>query len=81
MKEYRNEKFYEYLDLISGIVKEGQAQGIIRKEVEPGVVKRAFFGALDEMSRFWVLSSKRKYSIQTAAEQIADFFIKGIAAQ
>ena len=80
MKEYRNEKFFEYIDLISAIVKEGQAQGVIRLDVEPGIVKRAFFGALDEMSRYWVLSFKRKYSINTAAEQISEFFIKGIAA-
>lgn len=79
MKEYRNEKFYEYLDLIGGIVREGQAKGVIRSDIDPGVVKRAFFGALDEMSRFWVLSSKRKYSIETAARQISDFFIRGIA--
>jgi TetR/AcrR family fatty acid metabolism transcriptional regulator len=80
MKEYRNEKFYEYIDIIGSIVKEGQAQGLIRPDVEPGVVKRALFGALDEMSRFWVLSSKRKYSISTAADQISEFFIRGIAA-
>ena len=80
MKEYRNEKFYEYIDIIGSIVMEGQAQGVIRPEVEPGVVKRALFGALDEMSRFWVLSSKRKYSISTAADQISEFFIRGIAA-
>jgi TetR/AcrR family transcriptional regulator, fatty acid metabolism regulator protein len=80
MKEYRNEKFYEYIDIIGNIVKEGQAQGLIRADVQPGVVKRALFGALDEMSRFWVLSSKRKYSISTAADQISEFFIRGIAA-
>jgi TetR/AcrR family fatty acid metabolism transcriptional regulator len=79
MKEYHNEKFLEYLDIIGGIVKEGQAQGLIRSDVQPGIVKRAFFGALDEMSRFWVLSSRRKYSIDTAARQISEFFIKGIA--
>ena len=80
MKEYRNEKFLEYLNIISEIVKDGQSRGMIRRDVEPGVVKRALFGALDEMSRYWVLSSKRKYSINTAAEQISEFFIKGIAA-
>jgi TetR/AcrR family fatty acid metabolism transcriptional regulator len=48
--------------------------------VDPGVVKRAFFGALDEMSRFWVLSSKKKYNIKTAAAQISEFFIRGIEA-
>jgi TetR/AcrR family fatty acid metabolism transcriptional regulator len=78
MKEYKNEKFAQYLDLIGNIIREGQNEGIFRKDVIPGVAKRAFFGALDEMSRFWVLSSRREYDIRTAARQIAGFFIKGI---
>jgi TetR/AcrR family fatty acid metabolism transcriptional regulator len=80
MKEYHNERFYEYLGLISQIVKDGQQRGVIRSDVSPGIVKRALFGALDEMSRFWVLSTRKKYSINTAAEQISEFFIRGIAA-
>jgi TetR/AcrR family fatty acid metabolism transcriptional regulator len=78
MKEYKNEKFAQYLDLIAAIIQEGQKRGVFRKEVIPGVVKRAFFGALDEMSRFWVLSSHREYDIKTAAQQISEFFIQGI---
>jgi TetR/AcrR family fatty acid metabolism transcriptional regulator len=78
MKEYKNEKFAEYLDLISAIIKEGQDKGIFKKAVLPGIAKRAFFGALDEMSRFWVLSSRRKYDIETAAKQISDYFLYGL---
>ncbi len=78
MKEYRNKKFAEYLNIISQIVRQGQAMGIFRKDVMPGVFKRAFFGALDEMSRFWVLSSRKKYSVNTAARQISDFFLQGV---
>jgi TetR/AcrR family fatty acid metabolism transcriptional regulator len=44
------------------------------------VAKRAFFGALDEMSRFWVLSSRRQYDIKTAAKQISEYFLVGIKA-
>lgn len=78
MKEYENLKFHQYLNLISEIIKEGQEQGIFRKDIIPGIAKRAFFGALDEMSRFWVLSKKKKYDISTAAKQISDYFIKGM---
>ncbi len=78
MKEYRNRKFAEYLQIISSIVREGQEKGIFRKDVMPGIFKRAFFGALDEMSRFWVLSSKKKYGVKTAAKQISQFFLNGI---
>jgi TetR/AcrR family fatty acid metabolism transcriptional regulator len=80
MKEYKNEKFLKYLDLIGDIIREGQETGIFRKDVVPGVAKRAFFGALDEMSRFWVLSTRKQYDIKTAALQISEFFLKGIRA-
>ena len=78
MKEYRNEKFIEYLNLIADIVRDGQDKGTFRKDVVPSIAKRAFFGALDEMSRYWVLSSRRRYSPQIAAEQISRIFITGL---
>jgi TetR/AcrR family fatty acid metabolism transcriptional regulator len=80
MKEYRNRKFAEYVNLISAIIREGQRQGVVRPDIMPGIAKRAFFGALDEMSRFWVLSKRKKYSVHTAARQIAEFFVNGIAS-
>jgi TetR/AcrR family fatty acid metabolism transcriptional regulator len=78
MKEYKNERFLQYLNLIDDIIKEGQEQGIFKKEIMPGIAKRAFFGALDEMSRFWVLSSHKKYDIETAAKQISGYFLYGL---
>ena len=78
MKEYKNEKFLQYLNLIGDIIREGQGQGIFNKDVIPGIAKRAFFGALDEMSRFWVLSSHKKYDIETAAKQISQYFLYGL---
>ncbi len=78
MKEYKNEKFAQYLDLIGEIVREGQEKGAFKKDVIPGVAKRAFFGALDEMSRFWVLSTRKQYDIKIAAKQISEYFLNGI---
>ena len=78
MKEYKNEKFMQYLNLIGDIVREGQEEGVFKRDVIPDIAKRAIFGALDEMSRFWVLSSHRKYDIETAATQISDFFLHGL---
>jgi TetR/AcrR family fatty acid metabolism transcriptional regulator len=81
MKEYSNRRFAQYVNLISSIIKEAQARGLIRKDVMPGILKRAFFGALDEMSRYWVLAKRKKYSTATAAKQISNFFIRGIAVK
>ncbi|MBW1779380.1 MAG: TetR/AcrR family transcriptional regulator [Deltaproteobacteria bacterium] len=80
MKEYKNEKFSQYLNIIEDIIKEGQKRGIFKKNVMPGVAKRAFFGALDEVSRCWVLSSRRQYDIKTVAKQISEYFLSGITA-
>jgi TetR/AcrR family transcriptional regulator, fatty acid metabolism regulator protein len=78
MKEYDNRRFAEYLDMISEIIIEGQEQGVFRPDINPGIAKRAFFGALDELSRLWVLAPHKKYSISTAAKQISDCFLKGL---
>ncbi len=78
MKEYKNDKFGRYLDLIADIIREGQEMGVFRKEVIPGVAKRAFFGALDEVSRFWVLSRSKQYDIKDATRQISEYFLNGI---
>lgn len=80
MKEYDNVQFKEYLAMISGIIKQGQAQGVFNPDILPGVAKRAFFGALDEMSRYWVLSSAKKYSIEVAAREISSYFLRGMLA-
>ena len=81
MKEYKNEKFMRYLNLIGDIIKEGQEKGIFKKDIIPDIAKRAFFGALDEMSRFWVLSSYKKYDIETAAKQISEYFLNGLISR
>ncbi len=81
MKDYRNRKFAEYLNIISQIVRQGQEEKIFRADILPGIFKRAYFGALDEMSRFWVLSGKKKYSVSTAAKEISAFFLQGIRVQ
>lgn len=78
MREYRNTKFIEYVDIISNIIHKGQAMYVFRKDVLPGVFKRAFFGALDEMARLWVLTPNPRYSIEESAQQISNIFLYGI---
>jgi len=78
MKEYKNEKFFEYLRIFSDIVEQGQIEGVFRPDIIPGIAKRAFFGALDEMSRYWVLSAKKKYDVETAAKEISRLFLEGM---
>jgi len=78
MREYVNKIFMEYLNLVSTIIKEGQEKGVFRKDIAPGIAKRAFFGALDEMARYWVLSQRKKYTPVDSAKHISDIFIRGL---
>jgi len=81
MKEYINRPFMEYLNLIRSIFVEGQESGLIRKDLTPGVMKRALFGALDEMGRYWILSSRKKHNVEEAARQISEVFIRGVMTE
>lgn len=78
MREYRNTKFIEYVDIVSKIIRKGQEKGIFRKDVMPGVAKRAMFGALDETARLWILSPDHQYTVEEAALQISKIFLSGV---
>lgn len=79
MKEYEGGKFGDYLNVVCTIMEEGQGTGVFRKELEPRVLRRAIFGAVDEMALEWLLMKKKKYSLEEGAEQISELLIKGLS--
>lgn len=81
VKEYRNNTFKEYIDMISNIIQQGQEQGIYRKDILPGIAKRAFFGALDEVSRIWTTPNNSQYTLEETTEQIIALFVVGMCAR
>lgn len=81
MRRYVPIKFLQYLDLIGRIVEEGQAKGVIQQDIFPAIAKRAIFGALDEMSLYWVLAKKPKYNLEQCIEQMSQMFILGLRAR
>jgi TetR/AcrR family fatty acid metabolism transcriptional regulator len=78
MREYVKDLYIRYINIFASIIKEGQEQGIFREDVITGIAKRAFFGALDELGRYWVLSGTKRYSAEESARQISEVFIRGI---
>jgi len=78
IKKYRNTQFADYVNIISEIIHLGQDQGVFRPEILAGIAKRAFFGALDEVSRLWILTPNPGYSIEDAAEQVTALFLNGL---
>jgi|SRR5579883_3366124 len=82
LKEYRQTRFGEFLKLLAQPIEEGQRDGSLRADVEPHVVARALFGALDELALAWVLgrSGKRRrgFEPEAVARQLADLFVDGL---
>ncbi|MBA2320524.1 MAG: TetR/AcrR family transcriptional regulator [Deltaproteobacteria bacterium] len=82
LKEYRPEKLWAYLNVFGGIVREGQASGVFRPDLDPFVTMWAFFGALDELAMQWVLSRKSdRFDLDVAARQVAEIFIRGMSQE
>ena len=77
MEQFSATKLREYLGIIRDIIAAGQADGEFRKDVNPTFAAKLFFGMLDEMATNWILS-KRKYSLASEADAIADLFVRGL---
>ena len=79
MERFSATQLREYLGIIRDIIAEGQASGAFRKDINPTFAAKLFFGMLDEMATNWILS-KRKYSLVSEADPIADLFVRGLLA-
>ena len=66
-----------YRDIIAEIVEQGQAEGIFRKDIYVGLVKRFVIGAVDEVINTWIHAGG-KYDLVSMAEPLVDLFIQGI---
>ena len=80
MKEYEPVRLRQYMDIIGRVIEEGIASGAIRSDVSSVIVRRAFFGALDEIAMQWILTPGARYGLGESAEQIARLFVRGIQA-
>ena len=78
IKDYRNNKFSEYLNIISMIIRKGQSDQVFRQDILPGIAKRAIFGALDEIARIWNINIESEYDIDETEKQVAKIFLVGV---
>jgi len=77
MEEFSAAGFAEYLTLIRNTFEEGQRAGVFRADLNPNVVAKIIFGALDEMATNWILS-KRRYKLAPMADQVLDILLNGV---
>ena len=70
-------KLAAYVDLIAEVVRDGQERGELTDGISPATVKRAIFGALDELALGWLLSGRRSSLKKTAAE-VSEWLVRGL---
>jgi TetR/AcrR family transcriptional regulator, fatty acid metabolism regulator protein len=80
MEQFSATKVTEYLDLIRGVIEEGQKKGAFRRELNSTIAAKVLFGALDEMATNWVLSRKR-YSLVSIADPVIDLLMNGLSSR
>lgn len=80
MIEYRPEKFLQYLQILEKIILEGQEKSLFKKTVDPEIAERIIFGAIDELALVWILMKKKRFELDTAAEQLFQLIYDGIKA-
>lgn len=77
MQEFSATGFAEYLDIIRSTIADGQRQKIFRRELNPKICAKVFYGALDEMVTNWILS-KNHYELSSLADTVLDIFFGGV---
>src|SRR2546430_7743984 len=77
LKAADRQKLAAYVDLIADIVRSGQEIGELDRNISAATVKRAVFGALDELALGWLVGGRRAALKKTAAE-VAEWLVRGL---
>ena len=77
LKGLEKSKLSAYLELIAQTVRQGQQSGELDPAISPATVKRAIFGALDELALAWLLSG-RKTSLKKTASEVSNWLVRGL---
>jgi len=80
LKDYHNQKFIDFLNLIGNIIHQGQNDGLYKKEISIHTMKLIIFGALDELARQWILTKDPRENIEKTAEETSNILIQSILA-
>ncbi|MEJ5359237.1 MAG: TetR/AcrR family transcriptional regulator [Desulfobacterales bacterium] len=67
-----------YQDILAEIIEQGQEEGLFRRDLYAGLVKRLILGAVQETISSW-LRSGRPYDLVSMADPLVDLFLHGIA--
>jgi TetR/AcrR family fatty acid metabolism transcriptional regulator len=78
LKQYATPLFMQYIDVIAGVVRDGQEEGAFRQDLNARVVARSLFGALDAILLTWALGEGDPAALRKAAAHCASLFLEGL---
>jgi TetR/AcrR family fatty acid metabolism transcriptional regulator len=70
MREYKAPQFGAYLSLLSDVISYGQERGEISATLDPLLTRRIIFGALDELSLYWVSTQKPQHTLDRVIREL-----------
>ena len=77
--EFSHHHLVNYIQLVRGVVRRGQQQGVFRRDLSDGVVAHCMFGACDELLSSAVFTN-RTYDARATAMQVLDVLFNGVGA-
>jgi len=78
LKDYHNQKFIDFLNLIGDIINQGQCDGQFKPDISIHTMKLIIFGALDELARQWILTVDHRDNIENTADETSDILIRSL---
>ncbi len=78
LKQYATPLFMQYIDVIAGVVRDGQKEGAFRKDLNSRIVARSLFGALDAILLTWAIGEGDPAALRKAASHCASLFLEGL---
>ncbi len=74
---FSHEHMIEYFQIVREAIRDGQATGQFRPDLNEKIAANCFFGALDEMVTSWVLA-EHDYPLAEAADSVANVILLGM---
>lgn len=78
LRQYAAPRFSQYLEIMSGVIAEGQRDGSLRADVNPTIVARMIFGSIDGLALTWALGSGTPGELSKAAAQLTEVLVRGL---
>jgi len=78
-KQLQIQSGMELVEMLAGIMQEGMEQGLLRPDMEPKEMARAYLAFQNGLIHLW-LTSPTQFSLKTSAETFSNMLLAGIQA-